>query len=67
MTLDIYENRSKSFKPHLERRVIAEHYCCGSIPQLLIKLKNLIQISGGGRISIQMRPMQKCLTNLKSG
>ena len=34
----------KDSEPHPERRVITEHFCCGSTLPLLIKLEKLIQI-----------------------
>ena len=41
----INEGHSKSFKPHLKRRTIDEHFCRGNILWLLIKLEKIIQIS----------------------
>ena len=34
----------KSSKPSPVRRALAEHFCCGNILLLLLKLKKLIQI-----------------------
>ena len=44
----------KSFKPHQERRAIAEHYCCGNTLALFIKL---IQISI--LISVQVKSIKR--------
>ena len=40
-----YESRSKSSKPHSERRAITEHFCCSNTLPLLLKLEKIIQIS----------------------
>ena len=40
----LYEDSSKSLKPHQIRRDVAEHFSCGNTLPLLIKLEKLIQI-----------------------
>ena len=61
-----YEDCSKSSKPHTERRVTTEHFCCGSILSLLLKLEKLIQISI--EISEQISyKVEICTTDLKPG
>ena len=41
----IHQGHLKSFKPHLERKARAEHFCWSNTQPILIKLENLIQIS----------------------
>ena len=38
-----YESYSKSLKPYLERRTIAEHFCSDNTLQLLMKLSSFIR------------------------
>ena len=60
----IYDIRSKSSKPHSERRVIAEHFCCGNILPLIIKQEKLIHIYV--LIQIHMWPIQRLEVDNKS-
>ena len=60
----MYASRSKSSKPNLERRALAEYFCCGDTLPLLIKLEKPIQISV--LIFVQIGPKdEKWVTNLK--
>ena len=52
----IHEGHSKCSKPHPERSVIADPFCCGNTLPILIKLEKLSQILV--LISMQMRPKQ---------
>ena len=45
----------KSSKPYPERKVIAEHFCCGKTLLFLVKLENKVKISV--LIYVQLRPI----------
>ena len=55
--------RSKSSKPHTERRVIAEHFCCDKTQPLRKSIPIFVLIS------VQLKSMQseRFAENLKSG
>ena len=59
-----FKIRSKGSKPQLERRVMAEHFCCENTPPLQ---ENLIKISV--LISLQLSPYktERYVMNQKSG